>query len=103
MSFSDEQWANLQAAFPSGVCDYTKPGVSQQPPKARWLTFADGPGGRALGPAPGATEFAPGTVGGTVPATLSLSVGSRELRRLHAGCGEGLHGDHDRNRHVHGR
>ena len=27
-------------------------GVNQQPPKARWLTFAGGPGGEALGPAP---------------------------------------------------
>ena len=29
--FSDEQWAQLQAVFPEGVCDFTKPGVSQQP------------------------------------------------------------------------
>src|SRR5437899_7931629 len=29
--FSDAQWAQLQAAFPGGVCDYTKPGVNQQP------------------------------------------------------------------------
>ncbi len=48
--------------------------MNQGPPKARWLTFADGPGGRALGTAPNAAEFASGTVGGTVPATLSLSV-----------------------------
>jgi hypothetical protein len=56
------------------VCDYSKPGVSQHPPKARWLTFAGGPGGQPLGNAPAAVELAPGTVGGTVPATLSLSV-----------------------------
>lgn len=29
--FTDEQWAQLQAVFPEGVCDYSKPGVSQQP------------------------------------------------------------------------
>ena len=75
IAFSDAQWAQLQATFPDGVCDYSRPGVSQQPPKARWQTFADGPGGRALGPAPAAAEFATGTVGGTVPPTLSLSVG----------------------------
>jgi hypothetical protein len=75
VSFSDEQWARLSATFPGGVCDYSRPGVAQQPVKARWLTFADGPGGRALGPAPVAQEFAPGAVGGTVPATLSLTVG----------------------------
>ena len=52
VTFTDAQWAQLEAAFPTGVCDYAQPGVSQQPPKARWLTFADGPGGRPLGPAP---------------------------------------------------
>jgi hypothetical protein len=56
------------------VCDYAKPGVNQQPPKARWLTFAGGPGGQPLGNAPAAAEIAAGTVGGTVPATLSLSL-----------------------------
>jgi Tannase-like family of unknown function (DUF6351) len=58
--FTDEQWARLQAAFPTGVCDYSRPGVSQRPPKARWLTFADGPGGKPLGEAPqsqGASEL----------------------------------------------
>ena len=73
-TFTDEQWAALQATFPTGVCDYTKPGVNQQPPKARWLTFAGGPGGQPLGNAPAAAEIAPGSVGGTVPATLSLSL-----------------------------
>jgi hypothetical protein len=73
-TFTDEQWATLQATFPAGVCDYSKPGVEQQPPKARWLTFADGPGGRPLGNAPAAEEIAPGGVGGTVPATLSLAL-----------------------------
>jgi Tannase-like family of unknown function (DUF6351)/FIMAH domain len=52
IAFTDVQWAALQSAFPGGVCDYTKPGVSQQKPKARWLTFEDGPGGRPLGAAP---------------------------------------------------
>ena len=74
-SFSDAQWATLQATFPTGVCDYSQPGVEQRPPKARWLTFADGPGGRALGAAPAAEEFVTAPVGGTVPATLSLSIG----------------------------
>ena len=76
VTFTDEQWTQLQATFPTGVCDYTRPGVSQQAPKARWLTFADGPGGRPLGPAPAAADVAPGTVGGTVPATLSLGLGA---------------------------
>ena len=52
IAFTDDQWARLQAAFPTGVCDYTRPGVSQRPPKARWLTFENGPGGQPLGEAP---------------------------------------------------
>jgi hypothetical protein len=27
VTFTDDQWARLQAAFPTGVCDYSKPGV----------------------------------------------------------------------------
>ena len=29
-TFTDAQWAQLQATFPEGVCDYSKPGVGQQ-------------------------------------------------------------------------
>jgi len=74
VSFTDAQWATLESTFPTGVCDYSRSGVEQRPPKARWLTFADGPGGRALGPAPAADEFVSAPVGGSVPPTLSLSV-----------------------------
>jgi hypothetical protein len=74
VTFTDTQWAALQATFPTGVCDYAQPGVNQRPPKARWLTFAGGPGGQPLGAAPAASEIAPGAVEGTVPATLSLSL-----------------------------
>ena len=36
-----------------------------------------------------------GTVGGTVPATLSLTMGTAPVvRRLHAGRRQGLHGEH---------
>ena len=52
VAFTDAQWARLQQSFPSGVCDYSKPGVMQQPPTAPWLTFAGGPGGMPLGPPP---------------------------------------------------
>jgi hypothetical protein len=51
VAFTDEQWARLQGAFPSGVCDYSKPPVGQQP-SIPWITFADGPGGRPLGDPP---------------------------------------------------
>ncbi len=45
------QWDRLRAAFPDGVCDFTRPGVGQVPAQP-WTTFADGPGGHPLGPPP---------------------------------------------------
>jgi len=56
VTFTSAQWAQLQHTFPNGVCDYSKPGVSQQPTIA-WLTYqtASGKviyGGRPMGPAP---------------------------------------------------
>lgn len=62
IAFTDEQWATLQATFPAGGCDYSKPGVSQQGPKATWLTFATGPGGEPLGAPPAAQPAAPATI-----------------------------------------
>ncbi|MEW6166717.1 MAG: DUF6351 family protein [Pseudomonadota bacterium] len=55
-AFSDAQWAQMQALFPDGVCDFSQPGVSQQP-TIPWLTYQDGAGnvvygGTALPPAP---------------------------------------------------
>ena len=56
VSFTDRQWARLQQAFPGGVCDYSKPGVSQGG-AVSWLTYQDRRGraiygGRKLGKAP---------------------------------------------------
>jgi hypothetical protein len=48
---SDAEWAALQAAFPNGVCDWTKPGVGQQPTVA-WQSYKAGPGGVGLGDPP---------------------------------------------------
>jgi hypothetical protein len=50
--FDASQWARLQQAFPDGVCDWSKPGVGQEVASVPWLTFAGGPGGQELGPAP---------------------------------------------------
>lgn len=45
------EWDRLRALFPDGVCDYSRPGVDQVPVQP-WTSFADGPGGVALGPPP---------------------------------------------------
>jgi hypothetical protein len=54
--FSDDQWQRLQRAFPTGVCDWSRPGVDQVD-TIPWQTYQDDSGsvvygGRALGPAP---------------------------------------------------
>jgi hypothetical protein len=51
VTFTDAEWAALRSAFPSGVCDWRKPGADQRPSTA-WMTFAGGPGGRPLGDPP---------------------------------------------------
>jgi len=49
--FSATQWARLGATFATGVCDWSLPGVGQQPAISP-LDFAAGPGGVPLPPAP---------------------------------------------------
>ncbi len=56
VTFTDPQWAQLQAAFPAGVCDYSKPGIGQQSTVA-WQRYVrpDGTavmGGEAMPAAP---------------------------------------------------
>jgi hypothetical protein len=56
VTFTDAQWTRLQQAFPGGVCDYSKPGVSQHGAIA-WLTYQDKNGhviygGKPMGPPP---------------------------------------------------
>ncbi|MGH2794254.1 MAG: DUF6351 family protein [Actinomycetota bacterium] len=51
VAFSDAQWTRLEGAFPTGVCDWSKPGVGQRP-GIPWATFANGPGGSPLSAAP---------------------------------------------------
>ncbi|HZQ88217.1 MAG TPA: DUF6351 family protein, partial [Acidimicrobiales bacterium] len=49
VEFTDAQWVALAHIFPTGVCDFSKPGVDQQP-TLPWQTYQDGPGtGRPLG------------------------------------------------------
>jgi hypothetical protein len=54
IALTPNQAARLAAVFPSGVCDWTKPGVGQT--NAVPTTFADGPGGKSLPPPPVATH-----------------------------------------------
>ncbi|HYW25245.1 MAG TPA: DUF6351 family protein [Terriglobales bacterium] len=51
VTFTAAQWASLRQTFRTGVCDFNRPGVAQRP-SVSWLTFAHGPGGEPLGPAP---------------------------------------------------
>jgi len=56
VAFTDAQWQRLQQAFPTGVCDYSRLGVSQHG-ATPWLTYQDSDGtaiygGRALGALP---------------------------------------------------
>jgi hypothetical protein len=51
VAFTSGQLARLQAVFSTGVCDWTKPGVGQQPAIGP-LTFSAGPGGQPLPAAP---------------------------------------------------
>jgi len=59
VTFSDAEWARLLAAFPAGVCDYSKPGMFQDTVRVPWQTFEDGPGGRPLGNAPASVATIP--------------------------------------------
>jgi len=58
ITFTEAQWKALEKAFPTGVCDFSKPGVDQQH-TIPWQTYEnDGAGGsvvyggKALGAAP---------------------------------------------------
>jgi hypothetical protein len=61
VTFTDTEWAALQKAFPTGVCDFSKPGVDQQP-TIPWMTYQNAKGqvvygGKPMGPPPTSTEF----------------------------------------------
>jgi Tannase-like family of unknown function (DUF6351) len=53
--FSDAQFKQVQSAFPTGVCDWSKPGVDQQP-TIPWMTYEDAVGGRPLGDPPASSS-----------------------------------------------
>lgn len=47
ITMSDDQWRRLEAAFPGGVADWSRPGVGQTK-SIPWLDYSAGPGGVAL-------------------------------------------------------
>ncbi|MHB8340146.1 MAG: DUF6351 family protein [Mycobacteriales bacterium] len=63
ISFTPAQVQSLKAAFPSGVCDYSQPGVDQQPAAGTWLSYGHPYG---TGAPPPAVPEAP------IPALLPL-------------------------------
>ena len=86
--FTPAQQAVLKEVYPTGVCDYSKPGKGFQA-ATTWLTYQDAQGrvitgGAPLGPAPvsvpfrgvaaGAAPTAPGTVAGALPTTGATTV-----------------------------
>jgi len=56
VAFTAAQWEAMESTFPTGVCDYTKRGIGERR-SVPWQTYAAGPGGRALGPAPRSVQF----------------------------------------------
>jgi hypothetical protein len=61
VSFTAPQWAELRAAFPKGVCDYSVPGVGQRGATG-WLSYQDAAGkvvygGKPLGAVPQSRAF----------------------------------------------
>jgi hypothetical protein len=47
VTFTTDEMARLQRIFAGGVCDWSKPGVDQQPLAGTWQTFGAAPGGTA--------------------------------------------------------
>jgi hypothetical protein len=41
VAFTPAQWTRLQSIFPSGVCDWSKPGVEQQGLLGTWIFIDD--------------------------------------------------------------
>lgn len=59
--FTSAEWRELEKTFPAGVCNWSKPGVGQQP-TVSWQTYqtesgAPIVGGRPMGPAPKSVPF----------------------------------------------
>ncbi len=47
VEFTEAQLERLEAAFPEGVCDYSKPPIDKRP-SIPWLTYSKGPRGKRI-------------------------------------------------------
>ena len=43
VTFTVDEWTRLGRIFPDGVCDWSKPGIGQQPNTRTWLSFGPSP------------------------------------------------------------
>lgn len=64
----------LATIFPDGVCDFKRLGVEQQDAAGSWYTFADGPGGRPMGPEPVSTPFTASPAPATGPVAAARTI-----------------------------
>ena len=81
--FSQSQQEALKTAFPTGVCDYSKPGVGFQA-AVTWLTYQDAQGnviygGEPMGPAPVSVPFGPARTA-AAPAAAPVAGGTAAPR-----------------------
>jgi len=51
-AFTAAQWAALRQTFPTGICDYRRPGRFAGPPAGTWFDLSDPARPRPLGPPP---------------------------------------------------
>jgi hypothetical protein len=95
VTFTDAQWREIEQAFPTGVCDYSKPGIGQGP-TTPWMTYQDAAGhviygGRPLGPAPVSVPFGPrlgcpaptGRLSGPTLGLVKLGMTRAQVRRAY--------------------
>ncbi len=58
VTFTESEWGRLRSVFTDGVCDWSVPGIGEQP-AIPWLDYSAGPGGQPLGPAPKSEPISP--------------------------------------------
>jgi hypothetical protein len=88
--FSEAQQETMKATFPTGVCDYTKPGHGFQD-AVTWLTYQDAEGnviygGEPMGPAPVSVPFGPDVCADAPQADVTDRARARTVHRANVDC-----------------